>query len=174
MVKPAAVWEPQNGTPQGSASSPGHRPCHPTAHSWDSAAPLPLHHYSAIVTSCQWYGSVLPGTECRGWAKTAGDCHSCFPLPMSWMSGGALVLFPPSSFQFRSYLASFRIAPNKPSLSSFNTAITGSQYTLSVPFPVKLQTEMSCPAAKSPTGVLWLITLACGFLHCIREQLEPM
>ena len=125
-VNPTAVQELQNRVPLGAASSVGHWLCHRAAWSWDSAAPLLLYHYSAIFASCQWYSSMLPGTECKTRDNAAEDCHWCFPLRRSWMSADALVLFPPSSFKIRSYLASCRIAPNKSSLSSFNTAITDS------------------------------------------------
>lgn len=83
-VNPAAVWELQNWVPWGAASSVGDWPRHCAARSWVSAAPL-LYCCNAIFASCQWYNSMLPGTECRSQDNVAEDCHWCFPLPKSWM-----------------------------------------------------------------------------------------
>jgi len=54
------------------------------------------------------------------------------------------MFFPLGGFKFRSYLASYRIAPDQPSLSSFNSAITNS-HCASV-FHLQLSFKLKCPA----------------------------
>lgn len=119
-VNPAVVRELQDCVPWGVASAAGHWLWCWAARSWDSASPELLCHYSAIPASCQQYNSMLPGTECNRWDDVTEDCHWGFPLWKSWMWGGILVVFSPSSFKLGSHSASCRIGPNKPSCSSLH------------------------------------------------------
>lgn len=99
--------------------------------------------------------------------KTDTDVFHIHTVPKSLMLGDPLVLLTLSGCKFRSNLELHQTNPvfHLPTLNYRWPVNT------SIPSPIMLQTETFCPAAKSLSELLWLITPACGFLH-FREQLE--